>query len=78
MKLKWMLMMFLLMGLMASSAYAEAESSGGNHGVMSTIGNFLKAPFDKAGDSLANGERISSNEDVAVSDVYNLDAETSG
>lgn len=78
-QMKLMILAALMVLAAASAGYAEAE--GGNTAV-NAVGQILKAPFTllhKAGDSLQDSNKASGpSEDVAVSDVYDLDAETTG
>ena len=67
--------------ILAAASVGYAESEGGNAAV-NAVGQILKAPMTllhKAGSSLADSSKASvGSEDVAVSDVYDLDAETTG
>ena len=77
-KLKLTILAALLMFVAVSAGYAESESG---NAIVNVMGQILRMPFTmlhKAGDSLQDSKATTSSEDVAVSDVYNLDAETTG
>ena len=77
-QVKFLLLAVLMVLATASAGYAESE---GGNAVVNAVGQILKMPitlFQKAGDSMDNAQKIAPSEDVAVSDVYNLDAETTG
>lgn len=64
----------------SSICYAEGGKEAGN-AISNGIVSLIKAPFTllhKAGDSLGDSSTVKSSEDVAVSPVYDLDAETTG
>lgn len=74
------ILMFAVLMTASTLAFAEAQSSG--NAVVNGITSILKAPIkmlDKVSDNMqANSQRTTPGEDVAVSDIYNLDAETTG
>ncbi len=79
MKIKAILVLAVLMLMTASSGYAAQESNG--NAVVNGLGKILNFPLamlDKTGKPRENSGPVSANEDVAVSEAYNLDAETTG
>lgn len=79
MKTKAILAVAVLMLMTASSGYAAQESNG--NAVVNGLGKILNFPLtmlDKTGNAGEDSRAVSANEDVAVSDAYNLDAETTG
>lgn len=80
MKTQAVLAGFAVMIITASAAYAAPEKSG--NAAVDGIGKLLRFPItmlDKASASLENAPgATSASEDVAVSEIYNLDAETTG
>lgn len=80
-KMKAVLMVAAML-IMAGSSAAFAEGSDAGNAVVNGLTSIVKMPMTmlhKASDSLDNGSRSAGgSEDVMVSDVYNLDAETTG
>ncbi len=75
-------LMITLMLMMAGTAYAKGQDASGNV-VVNGITGLVKLPItmlNKASDSLDSAPKSGSgsSEDVMVSDIYNLDAETTG
>ena len=68
--------------LAAPACFAEGAPIAGGNAVISGFGQILKFPvtvLDKLSDSLENSKGgTSASEDVAVSDIYDLGAETTG
>jgi len=68
--------------LAAPACFAEGAPSEGGSAVVSGFGQVLKFPvtvLDKLSDSLENSKGGTAvSEDVAVSDIYDLGAETTG
>ena len=83
--IKITVLLTLLLAVGSVSAFADAvantfeSSEAGKVANRTGIPQLIKMPFKifaKAGDSMQNSGN--SGDDVAVSDVYNLDAETTG
>lgn len=77
--MKLIMLAAFMMFAAVSAGYAESE---GGSAAVNAVGQILKMPITllhKAGDSIQNSPAsVAPSEDVAVSDVYDLDAETTG
>lgn len=78
--MKKLMVLAVLMMIAASNAGYAAEASGSDNAVINGLGQILRSPVTLM-DKISNVEgskATSAGEDVAVADVYNLDAEVTG
>ena len=78
--MKKLMVMAVLMMIAAANAGYAAEAQGSDNAMINGLGQILRSPvtlLDKITD-VEGSKATSAHEDVAVSDVYNLDAEVTG